>query len=62
MDWIEVYDGQRSLAFEFCHFVLETELQMSHVGAWRSYKNLTVGLKNRVQMLNSGTTPNCIFQ
>ena len=34
---------------------------MPHDGAWRSYKNLTVGLKNRVQMLNTGTTPKLYF-
>jgi len=34
---------------------------MPHVGAWRSYKDLTVGLNNRVQMLNSGTTPELYF-
>ena len=34
---------------------------MPHGGAGRSYKNPTVGLKNRVQMPHSGTTPKLYF-
>ena len=43
-----------------CHFVLE-KLQMPHGRAGRSYKNPTVGLKNRVQMPHLGTTPKLYF-
>ena len=42
------------------HFVLE-KLQMPHGGAGRSYNNCTVGLKNRVQIPHSGTTPKLYF-
>ena len=43
-----------------CHFVLE-KLQMPHGGAGRSYKNPTMGLKNRVQMPFPGTTSKLHF-
>ena len=43
------------------HFVLE-KLQMSHSGAGCSYKNPTVGLKNKVQMpYPAGSTPKLHF-
>ena len=45
---------------DICHFILE-KLQMPHGGAGCSYNNCTVGLKNRVQIPHSGTTPKLYF-
>ena len=45
---------------DVCHFVLE-KLQMPHGGARRSYKNLMMGPKNRVQMPYCRTKPKLRF-